>query len=78
MSGPDDSTAVWLSPEEAAVQIGMHPETIRRMLRTGAIRAIKLGRGPTAKWRIHAADWNAWLNSLVHTPSPSQSQGVER
>jgi hypothetical protein len=35
-----------------------------------------LGRGPTAQWRIHMADWNAWLTSLVHTPS--QNQGVKR
>lgn len=76
MPGQDDSTAIWLSPEEAAGQIGMHPETIRRLLRAGAIRAIKLGRGPTAQWRIHMADWNAWLTSLVHTPS--QNQGVKR
>lgn len=60
---------LWLSANDAAEEIGVHVETMRRLLRIGAIRAIKLG----SQWRIHRTDWEKWLGSL--TNEPSQREG---
>ena len=36
------------SPEELALEWGVHVETVRRLLRVGALRGIKVGR----QWRV--------------------------
>lgn len=45
-----------LTPTELAHEIGKAPKTVRRYLRRGYIKAVKLG----GKWRISKADANAW------------------
>jgi len=47
----------YLSPQEAAEKLAVSLDTIRRMLRTGAIRGTKVGR----QWRIHQRDLDAFL-----------------
>lgn len=48
-----------LDANEAAEVLGMHPETVRVMLRTGELAGIK-GRGIRGKWRVEEAAIERW------------------
>jgi excisionase family DNA binding protein len=48
----------WLTVEEAASRLKMHPVTIRRLLREGALPGRKLG---ARQWRISAAALKAYF-----------------
>lgn len=41
----------WLTPQQAATRIGFHPESVRRMLRDGALQGFHIG----SRWRIRPA-----------------------
>jgi excisionase family DNA binding protein len=45
-----DNTGRLLDAREAAAMLGLHPDTLVRMARTGRIRAVKAGRA----WRFRA------------------------
>jgi len=45
-----------LSPEDVASEIGMHPETIRRLLLAGEMPGYKAGR----HWRMTRGALDAW------------------
>lgn len=47
------------SVSDAAVKIGVHPETVRRFLRMGAIKGIKFGH-----WRVPADEVDRLLAGL--------------
>lgn len=51
--------------EELALHIKVHQETIRRWIRDGKLPAMRLGEGPTARYRISEKDAIAFLNQLV-------------
>jgi excisionase family DNA binding protein len=42
------------TPEEVARAYGYHPESIRRAIRAGRIKALRFGQG----WRITAAEFD--------------------
>ena len=46
----------WLTVREAADLLRFDPETIRRSIRSGRLRAVKIGHSRKARWRIRA-DW---------------------
>ncbi|MCL4301674.1 MAG: helix-turn-helix domain-containing protein [Anaerolineae bacterium] len=54
---------MWLTPQNAAEELGVHIETIRRLLRIGAIKGIKLGKSSKAHWRIYRIDFDDWKNN---------------
>jgi excisionase family DNA binding protein len=56
-----------LSPNDAAEQTGVHAETIRRAIRSGALPAVRVGRC----WRIDLLDLGAWLRG---SQSPTRAQ----
>jgi excisionase family DNA binding protein len=58
-------TKMWLTAQEAADEIGVHVETIRRYVRQGNIKAIKIGPSSKAHVRIHVEDWKAWLKEQL-------------
>jgi excisionase family DNA binding protein len=43
------------SVREVADQLGVHPETIRRLIHEGRLDAVRVGR--VLRVRKHAADW---------------------
>jgi excisionase family DNA binding protein len=54
-----DTAKEWLTRTEAAVICGLHPETLRRALARGDLRASK---PPGSRlWRIHRADLDTYL-----------------
>jgi excisionase family DNA binding protein len=68
------STRLFLTVEQAADEIQVHPETVRRLLRTGKLRGHRLG-GRKAGWRIAMSDVVAYLSGgqalpPVQTASP--------
>jgi excisionase family DNA binding protein len=49
----------YLTPEEAAEILKLHPETVRRMLNDGRLPGAKLG----GSWRIRQSDLDAIFNA---------------
>ena len=41
-----------LTVDETAEVLGTHPETIRRMIREGSLRAVRLGTGSRSPFRV--------------------------
>jgi len=48
----------YYSPEEIAELLNLHPATIRKWIRQGKLKAVKLGR----VWRIMEEDLQEFLN----------------
>jgi excisionase family DNA binding protein len=63
-----------LSVNEAADILGMHPETLRRAIRRGALRATRVG--PRA-FRIAPADLDAYAGQAMAPPAPSEAQPAQ-
>jgi excisionase family DNA binding protein len=55
------STRLFLTVEQAADEMQVHPETVRRLLRSGQLRGHRLG-GRRAGWRIAMSDVVAYLS----------------
>jgi len=60
----DVAQKVAYSPEEFGKLIGVHEQTVYRFLRSGQIKAVKLGR----KWVIPHKTLEAFLNGEQKTP----------
>ena len=52
----NEHTVKDISVEDVAAELGMHPETIRRLLLSGAMPGYKAGR----HWRVTRAALNGW------------------
>jgi excisionase family DNA binding protein len=52
-----------LSIDEVAQQLRIHPDTVRRLLRTGRLKGIRKGTGGTAEWRIDPRDLAAFIEA---------------
>ncbi len=61
---PHEPTAIsragrWLNVNEVAARVGMHPVTIRRLLRDGELPGRKVG----SQWRVAVDDLNDWMST---------------
>lgn len=56
-----DITDSYLTPEEAAELLKLHPETVRQMLREGRLPGAKFGD----VWRVRRADLDAFFQPEV-------------
>lgn len=71
MISPDPSSAPtpgadpWLTITETAQQLNVHHQTVRLAIRTGALRASKIGR----HFRIRQSEIDAWLERSTFTPA---------
>lgn len=59
-----------LTPEEAALQLGIAPRTIREWLRNGKLQGVKLGR----LWRVRETDLKAFIAQSVTWKGKSLTQ----
>ncbi len=60
------SIDAWLTPAQAAQQIGLHEATIRRAIKRAQLRAVRVGGGRTLRLR---QSWlNAWMESFDAAP----------
>ena len=48
-----------ISVDEAAVCLGLHPGSVRRLARSGELPAVKAGR----QWRLHRETLEEWLRA---------------
>jgi excisionase family DNA binding protein len=55
----------FMTVEEVARRLSLNPETIRRWLRSGRLRGIRLGER-RAGWRVRDSDLNAFLNERAN------------
>lgn len=55
-----------IAPEEAATEIKVHVETIRRLLREKIIKGFKVGTGKRAHWRIPRNAWEEFKRGVAH------------
>jgi len=53
-----------LTVKEAAARLRVHPQSVRRMIEDGRLRAFQLG-GPGTAVRIDARELEAWLVSQL-------------
>ena len=56
-----------LKVEEAAEVLGTHPETIRRMIRDGSLRAVRLGTGSRSPFRVPNEEIDRFLREGPRT-----------
>jgi excisionase family DNA binding protein len=57
----------FLSPQEIADIVGLHPAVIRRVIDRGELRGHKL----CGKWRVRRDEFDEWLDrNLVRTYDP--------
>ena len=49
----------YLTPEEIAEKLRIHPDTVRRWIRTGALKGVKVG---PRQWRVTRESIEAFLN----------------
>jgi excisionase family DNA binding protein len=54
-------TSELLTVREVAFRLGVHPMTVRRMIRDGRMPAMQLG-GPGTAVRVDAAELERWLH----------------
>lgn len=62
--------------DEVATHVGVNIETVRRWLRTGALRGIRLGT--KAGWRIRQRDLDAYLEQRTPVGQPAMPGGRAR
>jgi len=51
----------FLTKEEVAKYLRVHPRTIERWLKSGELKGYKLGRGKTSLWRISKSELEKYL-----------------
>lgn len=51
----------FLTKDEVAKSLRVHPRTVDRWLKSGALEGYKLGKGKTSLWRISKAEFDAFL-----------------
>jgi excisionase family DNA binding protein len=67
---PVETQDAMLTCAQAAQRAGTHVETIRRAVRSGALRAGRVGRSP----RIAPADLDSWLRGSARDEQTSRSR----
>jgi excisionase family DNA binding protein len=61
----------FVTVEEVARRLSLNSETIRRWLRSGRLRGIRLGER-RAGWRIREADLSAFLNERANVQKETE------
>jgi excisionase family DNA binding protein len=56
-----------LTTREAADYVGLHPKTVERMARAGAIPAHPVSGVRRKTWKFYATELDSWLRSKVHS-----------
>ena len=56
----------FLTKEEVAKFLRVHPRTIERWLMSGALKGYKLGTGKTSLWRIKKAEVEKFLAKHIN------------
>lgn len=64
------SALTHVTPGEAALVLRFSEETVRRHLRNGELRGVKLGGGRCARWRVPASELDRFLQPAVDDPRP--------
>jgi excisionase family DNA binding protein len=59
-------TATFLTTEQAAAQVQVHPRTIQRAINRCEIQATKVG----GRWRIRQAWLDRWVDENLNTDEP--------
>ena len=57
----------FLTREEVATYLRVHPRTIERWLMSGSLKGYKLGKGKTSLWRISENEVSKFLEKHVST-----------
>lgn len=66
MDPQSDQSDRLLAPADVRAILGhIHLETVRRLMRSGAIRSIDIGTGARSHWRTTREALDAWLASPV-------------
>jgi excisionase family DNA binding protein len=60
----------WLSVEEIAHELNVHPDTVRGWIRTKKLRAFKFGRD----YRVKPEDYQKFLDARATTPEDDNDQ----
>lgn len=60
----------WTTTSEAARMMGVHEETVRKMLRTGRLRGARLGLLKQHRWRV-------FIDSIEQYTGKSYARGAD-
>jgi excisionase family DNA binding protein len=58
----------FITADEGADFLGLHPRTVQRLAREGVIPAHPLGNGVRKRWRFLISELDSWLRERVHSP----------
>ena len=64
-----------LTVEDVAAQLGVVPETVRRLLRDGKLRGYRAG-GRKAGWRIRPSDVVRYIASQSNSPQSDERHPI--
>lgn len=59
-----------LTLQQAADRLGVHYHTARKLVRTGELRASRIGFGPGKHWRVPESAINEYIESTSNQPQP--------
>lgn len=60
-----DGSMEFITRNEVARYLRVHPRTVERWLRSGLLKGYKLGSGKTAMWRIPRNELNKFLGTHI-------------
>ena len=63
-----------ITVDEAAVYLGLHPGSVRRLARSGELPAVKVGR----QWRLDRETLEEWLRTMATRPSLGKNATASR
>lgn len=66
-----------LTVRQAADRLQVHPHTVLSLIHRGALRAMRLGDGPKARYRIAAAALRELETPVAVAPAPAPRTTVE-
>ena len=64
-----------VNTRQAAYMIGVNPQTIRRAVSAGALRASPFGSGPRSGWRIDLAELTAFAHRRAEEQARRHREG---
>lgn len=65
---------MYLTPDQVAARLQLHPETVRRQLKSGVLRGVRRGR----VWRVPESALSSTQGATARLPQAAKEQNIAR